>query len=98
MAWPGMSLADTRLLARRCPAQRWREPDLRLSCGTWEGAPRYSAAGVGRAAGSFSSVLSARGRVPSRGAQADRFVVAVRLLLDAVGAERRDRLIRGSCV
>ena len=32
--YPGMSLADTRLLARRCPAQRWREPGLRLSCGT----------------------------------------------------------------
>jgi hypothetical protein len=31
-----------------------------------------------------------------RDAQADRPVVAVRLLLDAVGAERRDRLIRGS--
>ena len=25
------------LLARRCPASRWREPGLRLSCGTWEG-------------------------------------------------------------
>jgi len=30
-----MSLADTRLLARRCPACRWREPGLRLACGTW---------------------------------------------------------------
>jgi len=28
-----MSLADTRLLARRCPACRWREPGLRLTCG-----------------------------------------------------------------
>jgi len=37
--WPGMSLADTRLLARWCPAWRRREPDLRLSCGTWESAP-----------------------------------------------------------
>jgi hypothetical protein len=36
-----MSLADTRLLARRCPACRRREPDLRLSRGTWEGRPRY---------------------------------------------------------
>ena len=33
-ACPGISLADTRLLARRCPAQRWREPGLRLPCGT----------------------------------------------------------------
>jgi len=28
-------------LARWCPAQRWREPGLRLSCGTWEGVPRH---------------------------------------------------------
>ena len=40
-AWPGMSLAVTRLLARWCPAQRWREPGMRLSCGTWESVPRY---------------------------------------------------------
>jgi len=33
-----------------------------------------------------------------RGAQADRFVVVRILLLDAVGAERRDRLSRGSCI
>jgi len=39
--WLGMSLADTRLLARWCPAWRRREPDLRLSCGTWESVPRY---------------------------------------------------------
>src|SRR2546421_1949267 len=34
---PRTSLADTRLLARRCPAYRRREPSLRLSRGTWEG-------------------------------------------------------------
>jgi len=45
--WPGMSLADTRLLARWCPAWRRREPDLRLSCGTWESAPRHSPARPG---------------------------------------------------
>src|ERR1700690_2269546 len=45
--WPGMSLADTRLLARWCPAWRRREPDLRLSCGTWECAPRYRPAWLG---------------------------------------------------
>src|SRR6266508_5062921 len=39
--WPGKSLAETRLLARRCPAWRRREPDLRLSHGTWEGVPRH---------------------------------------------------------
>jgi hypothetical protein len=32
-----MSLAGTRLLARRCPACRWREPGLPLLHGTWEG-------------------------------------------------------------
>src|SRR6266536_2636549 len=32
---PRMSLADTRLLARRCPACRRREPGLRLPRGTW---------------------------------------------------------------
>jgi hypothetical protein len=32
-----------------------------------------------------------------RGAPADRFVVAVKLLLGAVGAERRGRVIRSSC-
>ena len=42
--WPGMSLAGTRLLARWCPAWRRREPGLRLSCGTWESAPRYGRA------------------------------------------------------
>jgi hypothetical protein len=38
----GMSLAGTRLLARRCPAWRRREPGLRLAHGTWEGASRYA--------------------------------------------------------
>jgi hypothetical protein len=49
--WPGMSLADTRLLARWCPAWRRREPGLRLSCGTWESAPRYCLPGSGRREG-----------------------------------------------
>src|SRR6266540_3149845 len=38
---PGISLAGVRLLARRCPAWRRREPDLLLPYGTWEGMPRY---------------------------------------------------------
>jgi hypothetical protein len=37
----GMSLAGARLLARWCPACRWREPGLRLLHGTWEGRPRH---------------------------------------------------------
>jgi hypothetical protein len=36
-----MSLADTRLLAMRCPAHRRRETSPRLSRGTWEGGPRH---------------------------------------------------------
>jgi hypothetical protein len=36
-----MSLAGARVLARRCPAWRRREPGLRLSRGTWEGGRRY---------------------------------------------------------
>src|SRR5487761_381275 len=32
----GISLAGARLLARRCPGGRRREPDLRLLHGTWE--------------------------------------------------------------
>jgi len=38
----GMSLAGIRLLAKRCPAWRRREPGLRLSHGTWEGTSRHS--------------------------------------------------------
>jgi hypothetical protein len=33
----GMSLAGARVLARRCPAYRRRDPGLRLLPGTWEG-------------------------------------------------------------
>jgi hypothetical protein len=40
-----MSLAGAHVLARRCPAWRWREPGLRLLCGTWEGASRHCALG-----------------------------------------------------
>ena len=39
----GMSLAGARLLARRCPACRRREPGLRLLHGTWEGRPDTAA-------------------------------------------------------
>lgn len=53
----GMSLAGARLLARRCPAWRRREPDLRLLHGTWEGvAPtRRRRTGCGDARGSTPS-------------------------------------------
>jgi hypothetical protein len=51
------SLAGARLLARRCPAWRRREPGLRLLRGTWEGGRRYCAPvpGRGRARGSALS-------------------------------------------
>jgi hypothetical protein len=38
-----------------------------------------------------------RGKAHSCGVLADRLVVAVKLLLDAVGVERRGRVIRGCC-
>jgi hypothetical protein len=50
-----MSLAGARLLARWCPAWRWREPSLRLSYGTWEGECRYCWSGHGLVRGSASS-------------------------------------------
>ncbi len=37
----GMSLAGARVLARRCPAWRRREPGLPLLHGTWEGGCRH---------------------------------------------------------
>src|SRR5450759_4010359 len=37
----GRSLAGAHVLARRCPAQRRRDPCLRLSQGTWEGERGY---------------------------------------------------------
>jgi len=47
---PGKSLAGDRLLARRCPACRRREPELLLLRGTWEGARRYGKPVPGKAA------------------------------------------------
>ena len=49
----GMRLAGTRVLARRCPAWRRREPDLRPLRGTWEGVPDTSTL-VGRGSGPSS--------------------------------------------
>src|SRR4051794_41862554 len=71
-----MSLAGARVLARRCPAWRRREPDLPRPNGTGEGAHRHSlrrsrARGLRRRDG---------GQLPSRCAPADRLVVAGRLL------------------
>jgi len=48
-----MSLAGVRFLARRCPAWRWHEPDLRDLCGTGEGVRpcRACAGGPARSSG-----------------------------------------------
>src|SRR5438034_7987806 len=92
----GMSLAGARVLARRCPAWRRREPGLRLLRGTWEGERRHCrpAPGLG---------WVARGSVPgSRNCEALSTVVALaggpaRSSGEApvMGVERRGRLIWG---
>jgi hypothetical protein len=48
----GKSLAGARLLARRCPACKRREPGLRLLHGTWEGECRHCLCRALRGAGS----------------------------------------------
>ncbi len=89
------SLAGARVLARRCPAWRRREAGLRPLHGTWEGVPRYASPGRwGRGSGP-SSVTCEGLSTDAAGTPADRFVVAVNLLLGAVGVERRGRVIRG---
>ena len=74
-----MSLAGARLLARRCPAYRRREPGLRHSWGTGEGAPghcRTSCGGrEGVPSGRSREELSTLGVRP-----ADRLVVVVKAL------------------
>ena len=74
----GMSLGDTRLLPRWCPAYRQHEPGIRLSCGTCEGVPRYCRRNDRRREGELQAAESARSRVPLRGTLADSPVVAVK--------------------
>ena len=77
-----MSLAGARLLARRCPACRRREPGLPRLHGTWEGGCRYWRFSHSeecrkeerRAAETVSRL------VPLRHLLADRLVVAGKLL------------------
>ena len=67
-------------MARRCPAWRRREPGLRLLHGTWEGECRYCPSrrkGSGWREGVRPAAETARRRVPSRHALADRPVVAL---------------------
>src|SRR6266496_3036011 len=93
---PGMSLAGARLLARWCPACRWRESGLRLLWGTWEGMRRYGtwcccwATGArGRASSSRNcealSTVAVRAGGPTRSSD-EALVMRV---------ERRGRLICG---
>lgn len=82
------------LLARRCPAWRRREPDLRLLRGTWEGMPGHRRPRlflrwlvVGRVS---ERMNREKDGVALPGMLADRLVVAVKLL--SWGVERRGRL------
>lgn len=77
----GMSLAGVRLLARRCPACRWREPGLRRSSGTGEGVSRTPPASADERGESRSRVtLGAASEYPLPGTPADRPVVVVNAL------------------
>jgi hypothetical protein len=76
----GMSLAGARLLAGWCPACRRREPDLLLSHGTGEGVPRHCLPCWGRREGVSQATETARDRVPTWGALADRLVVVTKPL------------------
>ncbi len=66
------------LLARRCPACRWREPGLRLACGNTGKARADTASrdGAGARGSALKRAEPARRCVPSRHAPADRPVVA----------------------
>jgi hypothetical protein len=91
----GMSLAGARLLARRCPAGRRREPDLRLLHGTWEGvAPTpQDRIRCGNATGSASSgrnrktLSTVAGHAGGPARSSDEVPV--------VGMKRRGRVVRG---
>jgi len=76
-----MSLADTRVLARRCPACRRREPGLLLPHGTWEGWPRYCRQVLwGGEREHVKRDRTVRRRVPSRGRHSDRLIVVMKPL------------------
>ena len=77
----GMSLAGVRLLARRCPACRWREPGLRRPSGTGEGVPGYCPAQAGdRGEPLPGGGLEAAAEYLLPGALADWLVVAGKAL------------------
>jgi len=75
-----MSLADTRLLASRCPAWRRHELGLPHLHGTWEGVPGYIGLGWVET-GRFSSGKEPRGiEYRCRGTHSDWPIVVMRYL------------------
>ena len=66
------------LTARAVSGLKVARAQLRLWCGTWEPAPRYRPAVDGRRERVPQAAETARGRVATRGAGADRPVVAVK--------------------
>jgi group II intron reverse transcriptase/maturase len=93
---PGLSLAVARIAGQVVPgaevARAWTAAFVR-NVG-WR-APILPP-GKGRREGEFQASETRGIEYRRVGAQADQSVVAVKLLLDAVGAERRDWLVRGS--
>jgi len=87
---PGWVWRVSELLARRCPAWRRREPDLRRSHGTWEGTPRFCCQVVARGSASSSRNCEAlstdAGRAGGPARSSDEAPV--------MGVERRGRTIR----
>ena len=95
-AWPGMSLAVARIAGQVVPgaevARAWPAAFVRNVGGRAPTLPPRR----GRREGELQASETRGAEYRRVGAQADRPVVAVKFLLDAVGAERRGRLIRGS--
>jgi hypothetical protein len=92
----GMSLAGARLLARRCPAWRRREPGLRLLHGTWEGvAPiLHDRTMCGNATGSASSGRTRKTLSTVAGHAGGPARISDEV--SVMGMERRGRVVRGS--
>jgi hypothetical protein len=90
---PGMSLGDTRLLPRRCPAYRQHEPSPGFRTEHVKARPDTAAGSGRRREGGLQAAKTVRSRVPSRGALADSPVVAVKFLRIAVGAEPRGGVV-----
>lgn len=76
---PGTSLADTCLLARRSPADRWREPGLGASAERGRSSPRHSRTWLSaRGQGVPQAAETVRGRVPSRGRKSDHPILVMK--------------------